>query len=859
MPLVHFWFNLHVVYRTTHYILHYYYIYLYYILHITLNFIFANSPHSGKEENVLMEEHTFEQMDDHCDEQLDNYGTLPRASDATLGEFFSRPIVIHQAQWTPTADINTQIYPWELFFTNPRVENRLTNFKLIKANLMVKVVINGNSFYQGRLMVNYNPLAYFDEYLATGNFFYNHVRLYQRQKILCDPSQSIGGEMQLPFMWKNDFVDVVDMATEFQEMGSLTLRTLSPLRLATDSGSTAPVRITVFAWATNVEVGGLTDQDLNGMSPQAGDEYSSGPVSKVLKSVAKIASPLTAIPTIGPYARATEIAANAAASVAKLFGFSRPCNLEEPMRMQPRPTTALAVVEGPDNAMKMTLDPKQEVSIDPRLWNCDGMDCMSINRVASVDSLYAKFAWSGASPTGTRLFNTLVDPCVNQSADNAVHLPAIAGVTLPFDYWSGGLEYTFDIVCSSFHRGRLAVVYDPHDCPNSYVANTTYQQVIDISADRKFTIKVGNSQTQGLRKHYLPGSAVFASDQYFPGAVGGHSTTTAITSAMIQSAGQIGNGVISVWVLNELTSPSADVANIEILVSVKASPDYRVYVPNSALKNYSYRLSTEQLMEPHSGIEPVPIGVDTPVPVHTVDVRGSQLEAPNIYVGEQVLSIRSLVKRYCPYMSNQVTPSGYTAGNMIYLRHAIYPLMYLYSNQAVHRTTLSLFDNINYVNHTYISYFRPAYAILRGSTRWKYVPITSSPVGNTNSKISVYRSTGTYAPPTQVVMTSGTYSYPRSGVIAFQDNMAGEALTVTNTNGTLEFEAPFYSNQRFVYGSSGDDTKTPDVTSGFTIMGDSTSMGSDYLLYNAAGEDFTFGMFYGFPAMIVHATIPASA
>lgn len=863
-------------YWTAKYIIHFIQTFLLQLLYL-LRYLFINtehkmSPMSGKLENVEIAEVADEQDDAHCDQALDGFGDLPGASDASLGEFFSRPVKIYDADWLPTANIFEMIDPWKLFFSNPRIENRLTNFKLLRANLRVKVVMNGNSFYQGRLMISYNPLAADDEYFSNAPHWGYNIRLYQRQKIMCDPCQSTGGEMKLPFIWYNDYLDVVNLHQQLELMGSLTLRTLSPLRLSTESAPTTGVSISIFAWAEDVVVGGLTATDMKGLSPQAGssDEYAGGPISNLMATVRNIASPLTSVPYIGSYARATEIASGAIGSIAKLFGFSKPNDLEEPNRMQPRPIYSLATTEGQDGSLKLTLDPKQEVSIDPKLWNCDGKDCLAINNIASVDSLYASFEWNGSDDRDHRLFSTLVDPCVNHSTNGKIYMPACCGVTLPFDFWTGSLELTFEVVASAFHRGRLGVVYDPHQASPTYEANTAYQQIIDISEHRKFTIRVGPSQAQALRKHYIPG--VYGSDQDFPLAYGGHSDMIPITSANINPgavdssdvvlSNGIGNGVISVYVINRLVAlNSATVPKVDILVSIKACEDFRLFVPNNRLNSYCYTLPPEEDAQivPMGGIEPAPTGVIDSWPTFDVSVKGRLSEAPNIYVGEQIFSIRSLLKRYTPYLFNDPIPIGYVTGDLAKLSHALYPLMFMYGRHVVHKTLGSIPPDINYVGHSYISYFRPAFAVLRGSTRWKYVPTESSssvPAG----QISVNRVANTgYLAPALIDIQPGANRKPRTGLIAFQEAMAGQAITEVGVNATLEFEVPFYSNRRFVPGSSGRDTKDCAFADGFHIIGSHTALQNAFQMYVAAGEDLTMGYFFGFPPMLNLVAIPTAA
>lgn len=803
-------------------------------------------PHST-EQNVGFEEHERESVEV-TRGMADPLATLPLAKDATLGEFLSRPVRIYETSWTPTTNVLATIYPWGLFFLNPRVENRINNFKLLRCNLCVKVVINGNSFYYGRLMVNYNPMGDRDTFLKLpdGNFE-NLIRLSQRQHLMCDPCTSTAGCLELPFLYDKEFFDVTQLDTDTQEIGSLSLSTPVGLRIASETLGTAPVTVSIFAWATNVVTGGLTHTNLNNLTPQASpvNDETGLKLSGIAHTVSTFASKFGSFPYIGSYAKATELAAAAVGNIALVFGFSRPALVEEPMRYEPRPVSSLATCIGQDNSVKLTTDPKQEVTIDPLVWSDPSEDQLSIVDVASTWSILDKFIWTAADHPGDMLFNTLVDPCIYHDPaglNPQIYPTAVCAVTIPFKYWSGSIRIKLDIVASAYHRGRLAVVYDPHQTPDVFEANTNYMEIIDISDCRRTEFTISNTQPQSLRLHYKPK----LSDGAFAGAAGGYSSTTRITENMIATAGDIGNGTLSIFVVNELTSPNATSPVIETIVSVCAADDFRVYDPNEELYNYSCFVPQSSLLEP------VSVDIEE-VSKFSFGVRGSNDSYPDVYIGERILSIRSLMKRYIAYMTLSQT-GEHTNTNLVRFKHAMYPLMYLWGDDTVHQAGSG---GINYVGHTYLSYFRTGFAVLRGGIRWKVTPLYA-PLLTGMAQASVTRLHDvTFTEMADVVMLNGVNSLPRSGLIANRHTANGEAITVSDVNGTLEFEVPYHSNRKFVVGSSSEETKTAAVLSGFQVTGCDQSLGRYVQLYNAASEDTTLGHFIGFPALTYHAAIPA--
>lgn len=134
---------------------------------------------------------------------------------------------------------------------------------------------------------------------------------------------------------------------------------------------------------------------------QAGDEYiGEGVISKPASTVARWANWLSDVPVIGRFARATEIGANAVSGIASIFGFSKPLMLEDLRHFKPRLFGPFAITEGRDNAYKLTLDPKNEVSIDPSIIGLPAKDSMAFANIISREGLIGDFDWLGEHISG---------------------------------------------------------------------------------------------------------------------------------------------------------------------------------------------------------------------------------------------------------------------------------------------------------------------------------------------------------------------------------------------------------------------------------------------------------------------------
>lgn len=315
--------------------------------------------------------------------EMDPTRSLQDSNDATLDNFFSRPLKIHEAEWGTGTALYFNIDPWSLYFENARVINRLTNYKLLKAKLHVKLVINGNGFQYGRAIASYLPYPITDN-LSTSRALIPQdlVQESQRPHVYLDPTTSSGGEMILPMFWYANYLNITD--NDWGELGRLTVRSINDLKHA--NGASDQVTISVFAWAEDVSFSVLTSNEPGTLSPQMGeiDEANrSGVISKPASAVAKCAGALKSVPSIAPFALATEMAATTIGDVAKLFGYSRPPVTKAPEPFVPRPFGQLAVTNVPDNCTKLTVDEKQELSIDPRIAGLKGgPDPLNIRDIA---------------------------------------------------------------------------------------------------------------------------------------------------------------------------------------------------------------------------------------------------------------------------------------------------------------------------------------------------------------------------------------------------------------------------------------------------------------------------------------------
>lgn len=761
-------------------------------------------------------------------------------NDVPLAEFFARPMKVASYTWS-TSDVTPfyqTIDPWSLFFNNTRVANRISNFQNFSGNLHVKFVINGNSFLYGRLMADYFPLRAYDAVSVTtgtaASDINNLVQASQRLHIYLDPCESQAGEMTLPFIW---FYDKINLPLgEFSSLGTLYMRQLQALKHA--NAASGAVNITMFVWATNVKLSMPTVTNISGIVAQSGsfDEYGTGPVSGMASAIASSAGKLAGVPHIGKYARATSMMASAMGQIAQLFGFSKPTVIDDYSDMRPSYVSRIANANGGDNVAKLSVDAKQELTIDPSVIGLSGMDELALNGIVKKESYLTQFPWTTARVPGDLLFSSRVGP-VWSYISSRYYLPAVTFASLPFKYWRGSMIYRFQIVASGYHKGRLLIVWDPYIQTTAPETNVQYSKIVDLADERDFTFEVG----WGSTKAWATVPQLGTTEQF--------RTTTAWTTASANY-----NGTFSVYVLNELTVPNVTVNNdIAINVFVAGCDDYKLAVP---VDTQIASLVTVPSITPQSGAFEEVATEDKNAPRHEMAKEVIAACEPLtdatdlVYMGESIRSFRQLMKRYSLW-SVLSTGTAQSANSNTSLKMPDFPGGRGYS---LYGATNTVPGNINPSNTTIMHYLALAYLGYRGGIRWKVVVEDTVTTGNNLTSVSRSATLNDYTGGSWLTsipdVVTSSYLYAKNKIATTDSFQNGGHLTVSRQP-VIEFELPYYQDRRFssTRNLGYNNVFAADDLSHRLITKSTTGNIQSFYLLMAGAEDATFVGFQGLPAV----------
>lgn len=764
-----------------------------------------------------------------------------QAGSLQMSNFLERPIALLKTQLVPGTDVSLKIDLWNNFLLAPSVRAKLRNYAFLRANMNVRITLSGTPFHYGKVLISYQPLAGLNRNLKLPGFnttFRPEALTYLSQspyaKVM-DVKANQPLEMSFPFISPQPMLRlfnssslVLSAATPYADaidFGHLFLYTLNQVGCASETPTN--VSVFVYAWMTDVEVGAPTGTVLE-ITTEA-DERKSGPIESIASRASEIAYALTSVPSISPFAKASGMALEGIGSLAALFGFSVPTMNNEPIRVKNMAFQNGAQTVGYDTGKRVTLDPKQELSIDPRCVAIDD-DQMSIAAICARECLLDSFSWTTANTSlGTSIWTIPINPRIGGSSTYAagklLRAPTpLAFAATPFEYWRGDLTYRFEIVCSKFHRGKLAFYYEPNVAQRSQIdsvldMNKQYIKIVDIqeTQDITFTVKWAFPR---------PWARVMTSAMV---------SQLGAPSVIVKELFEYANGYIGVVPFTTLQSPteSSDVISINVYImsdNIMFNHMCSNHMPlvRPEIVTESGRLSAEEITE--------------------MDLNESSANLDYVSeecFGELPVSFRSLLKRFA--IARAVSAGSVTGDSS---------LVSIIGTMPIYPAIIPDYDDVtNTITPNLYSYLRYAYIGIRGGMR---------------HRIS-FRGNVTTAPMSGLVVTLGRPSETALAVStafdgsldATSSTMDGSIRFVPSTNGGVEFELPVYTNNIFGVSFNGDPYPVSSsiinhrLSREFHFALTKTANAAAYVIDDfSTAEDFSLFGFQGAPFYVYDGVLP---
>jgi len=750
--------------------------------------------------------------------------------------FFSRPVEISTFTIPVATAVAQEFKVWDLWSLNPAVRAKFRNFAYFRGNLKVKIAISGTPFHYGRILCAYCPFpeanATLQEHLSAITLqptwkplFMNYLS-QQKGRVTINVNENKPVVIDIPFiapkqmfnLYNNSAVAAISDVTSFEdfaEAGSLFLYTLNDVGSVTATPS--DVSVQVYAWAEDVSLGVPTGTVL-AVTTESGsmDEREVGPVENFTTKVESISKALEVVPFIRPFAMASTLAFKSIKAFASIFGWSYPVNIGEITRVRNQPLSNGANTIGFSTAKRITLDPKQELTVDPSIVAMD-RDELLIRDLAAVESFFTTFTWASTdTPLLSDLFACRVNPNLvthftPTGLNPACQQPtAMAWVAQMFQFWRGTLKFRIEIVCSAYHRGKIAIVYEPNVRQAALIRadidlNKQYVHIVDIQETQSFEFCIDWASPRPWQQRELDPLKNF---QSFSADV---------------DAQRSCNGFIYLVPFTTLQSP--DDSDVEVNVYASCE-DLRVnYITSNLFK------TTRDVVTESGDMD---TAIDLDVTCFSLNpTSASEKGISTYYFGEEPLSLRSLLKRFTKSQVLSVGANASTTKKLI-SQFNIYPdIQPAYGGSSA-----------TYVS--FIGYLRYAFLAMKGGVRKRMRPaLNSGFIPQAQCQI-------TLDPPTQSIVIPGASISTASPSGA---SINGTVTFVYDTNGGIEYELPYYSPNLFAFSPQNTYSGVPSTMSSpllsraYTIENEiyGSSDAGVVIEESATAEDFMFMRFIGAP------------
>jgi hypothetical protein len=574
----------------------------------------------------------------------------------------------------------------------------------------------------------------------------------------------------------------VQVRSDFQNFGSLNFVNYTSLDSANALGL-GGAAVTVYAWAENVKISGNT----LGLALQSKDEYGQGVVSKPASAIAYVASCLENVPLIGKFATATKIGASAISSIASMFGFTNVPVIADTMPFRSVPFPQMSTSEIGYPVEKLTLDPKNELCVDPSVVGLPATDELAISNIIQKESYLTTASWSTSGAVDRILFTSVISPLmydISTGSNPLLYMTPLCWTALLFKGWRGDVIFRFKFIASKYHRGRVRISYDPAGTAAQNLtadpisSSVVFTKIVDLAEDTDVEIRIPYQQAI---------SWLIARD------VPDNINTANIPWSLSTSPAYIfdparDNGTIQMRILNTLTAPIAS-STVKILVFVRAADNFELANPVNPITTAS--AFTVQSSDVYGAPMTSVIGA----------TKSNFKDKYLVNYGETVLSLRSILRRtvlstvWCEPMS--MSDDKYT---IIRQRFTRWPIYYGYDPSGIHSAkglvATSTNFNFNFAHNTFYNWIAPAFVGQRGSMIWTFNVDSDKPINS----IKVVKTPLTPGNAINVAPTfvGGTRSADAN---FFRNNTdpscSGCSLTTQLTQGGISVLCPHMGQYRF--------------------------------------------------------------
>lgn len=470
--------------------------------------------------------------------------TLETIRDSLLedsyGSFKSHPIKL--AHYAVTSLTNSSNVSHDILGTYltaisaTAMGKKLANFSLFKADIVLTVIVQGQAFAAGKMLVIAQPAPN-----NAGVATVTHIPPISLANIEVLPHVDIDPSTNQSYTLKLPCINPQGKYSTAGGSGSWWVDLLVINHLFSGTATAAAASICIYMHLENVVLDGLTLLSNDFVREKLPNSLSS--ITRTLGTAARFVG--SSFPAISPYTTLFSKVADTAGDTLSFFGYAKSRSLENQAFLLNRPNDNWSHNTGRTTAMVLASSQTNSLGLHPGL-GCGTGDDMTMKYIQNKYGYVGTYSVTPVDGSESIEFIFPVNPTWNgMTVANSVLWTPLAGTLAPFTYWCGDLTYKFEVRASVFHRCTLLIAWDPK---GDGISIPSFVQALEVLNNTTMTVS-GNSTFEFVvpYKQERPYKLV--------------DTTTTSTSSTY------GNGFVYVFLVNPLTSGgSTESINVNIYV-----------------------------------------------------------------------------------------------------------------------------------------------------------------------------------------------------------------------------------------------------------------------------------------------------
>lgn len=575
-----------------------------------------------------------------------------KQSDSII-QFLQKPQVVAKGSFSVT-DTTTVFPPYPMpgtLLAKKIYADKVRGYFGLRATLVFTLQVNAERFQQGRYMLTWVPtggarygingsgLAWVNAHSSS------LTQRTQLPRVELDLNCDTSAELRIPFSSSLDYYPLASMADP-SRFGNLGILRIYPYQALESVSGPTNCTYTLWGHMEDVElIGAAMPQDAQfqgrGISSSVKKKNSTsyeaqaagvGPVSSLAFKISKAASYFNPVPVLGNYSGPLSWASDIVGNAASVFGWSAPVHMGAATQVVRRNIPYATNVNKVDNSAPLSLDVQNQVDVMPGFGGTN-TDELDIAYMAGIPFYNYSFLFPNTLPPGANLITWNVcpmDSIKSRTTNNLFvwDMGPCQYLANKFSYWRGTMVYKFKLVKTEFHSGRLAITFTPFEqksIPIGYNAlgvDFVHRDIIDIREHSEFELRVPFISTTPYKS----------------------------TSVMTDN---FSIGIMSVDVLDSLIAPDTVNSQIRIFVEMSMGPDAEfagvpeaIFAPAYSVEFQANSLSQSQVCS----IVSKNIG--------SMETQTFQLDTSKAAIGERVLNLRSLLKKFHPLVNVASFGSG---------------------------------------------------------------------------------------------------------------------------------------------------------------------------------------------------------